>query len=88
MPAQLVNVSKSNLPPLPTPEEFLKDAKRGMESLIKASTDSVLFGDTFSDAVPQPEGSEKNQKGAYIAKQIFKKFATLKDGKQKIGMNK
>ena len=73
MPAQLVNVAESSLPKLPTPQEFLKDLERGMESLTSESTDTAPFGDTFSEIVPQPEGSTKNQKGAYAAIKNFQK---------------
>lgn len=78
LPAQLVNVAESALPPLPPVETFLKDLEKGHESLTSESTDTAIFGDTFVGGVPQPEGSTKNQKGAYAAVKNFQKVCEKK----------
>lgn len=78
LPAQLVNVAEAALGETPSPADFLKGLKQAMESQDAAPADEALFGDTFPTTVPQPEGSEKNQKGAYVAITNFEKFCQYK----------
>ena len=78
MPAQLVNVAECATHQPPPPEQFLAELKLGLEALAVQPTDTALFGETFQDPVPQPDGSEKNQKGGYTALMNFQKICEMK----------
>lgn len=65
MPAQLLNVTEAATHQVPPPEEL----KLGLEALMAQqfsvrpeSTDTAIFGDTFTDPIPQPDGSNQSKR--------------------------
>ena len=73
LPAQVTNVCEASLRQPPKTSIFLAGLKAAMEAPKVSTADVVLFGDTFSDPLPIPPGTEKNQKGAYNAITNFEK---------------
>ena len=59
MPAQLLNVTEAATRPAPPPDKFMAQLKQGLEAVTVESMDTAIFGDTFTDPTPQPDGSNQ-----------------------------